>query len=246
MSPAAQAATQRSFSCTGHDGPIRTTRTVTGQLTVANVPIQVQVFDNTGVLVTTKNRAQALGSSWLHTGYTQWDITGAGTNGDLYSLHIPPVLPGGGGFFDADLEIAFAVGGEWQIPMFDCTVTGGPAWLASGGGPRSFSCAGNSGDIYTGRVVTGRLTTGNVPVDVTVTATYTGAALSHRAGRGTSMGASWLHAGYTDWDVTRNAAPGETYHLHLPPVLPRVGGFFDADLEESIGLQTLMFDCTVA
>ena len=43
----------------------------------------------------------------------------------------------GGGFFDADLEILFEGGalGNWQIPAFDCAVTGGPAWLASGGGP---------------------------------------------------------------------------------------------------------------
>ena len=34
------------------------------------------------------------------------------------------VLPGNGGFFDADLDIEFAGGanGAWQIPMFDCTV----------------------------------------------------------------------------------------------------------------------------
>ncbi len=45
-------------------------------------------------------------------------------NGDLYHLNIPPVLPPAGGFFDADLDIAFAggVNGGWQIPMFDCAV----------------------------------------------------------------------------------------------------------------------------
>lgn len=38
---------------------------------------------------------------------------------------MPPVLPAVGGFLDADLEIDFAGGtqGNWQIPMFDYTVT---------------------------------------------------------------------------------------------------------------------------
>jgi hypothetical protein len=46
-------------------------------------------------------------------------------------LHISPVLPGNGGCFDAELEIAFDGGanGSLQISMFDCTVSGGPALL---------------------------------------------------------------------------------------------------------------------
>lgn len=36
---------------------------------------------------------------------------------------IPPVLPGQGGYFDADLQILYNGGlnGNIQIPMFDCT-----------------------------------------------------------------------------------------------------------------------------
>jgi hypothetical protein len=59
-----------------------------------------------------------------HTGYTAWEASGPNPNGDVLTLHAPPVLPPAGGFFDADLQIAFAGGadGEWQIPMLDCTV----------------------------------------------------------------------------------------------------------------------------
>jgi len=62
--------------------------------------------------------------SRLHPGHTGWDVAGTGTARDLRHLHLPPVLPGAGGYFDADLEIMFngGVDGEWQIPMADCTV----------------------------------------------------------------------------------------------------------------------------
>ena len=56
--------------------------------------------------------------------FARCDVTGANPNGDLFNLHVSPVLPRVGGFFDADLEVSFAGGtaGGVQVPMFDCTV----------------------------------------------------------------------------------------------------------------------------
>jgi len=122
----AATASPRAFSCTGGLLEAFTIRTVAGLLTPRNVPYQVTVTQTaTGVIDSTRTRRAALvGPSWLHAGYTEWDVTGPNANGDLFHLNIPPVLPGNGGFFDADLDIEFAGGanGAWQIPMFDCTV----------------------------------------------------------------------------------------------------------------------------
>jgi hypothetical protein len=250
---AADAATApRSFSCTGTSGDL-VPRTVTGQLTSANVPTQVSVRTGTGAVESTRARKAALvGSSRLHTGFTQWDITGANPDGNLYYLHTPPVLPGNGGFFDADLEVELAGGanGGLQISMFDCTVTGGPAGLSTPAGPRTFTCSGSLGEAFTRRTVTGQLTRQNQPLQVSVL-NAGGAPESTRARRATSMGTSTLHTGYVQWDVTGANPDQNLYYLSTPPVLPAVGGYFDADLEITFGnggggWQIPMFDCTVA
>jgi hypothetical protein len=256
---AATTATLRSFSCTGGLGLAYTIRTVTGQLTAANVPTAIAVTAPGGVVDSSHPKRATLvgatGSSWLHSGYNNWDITGPNPSGDLFNLHLPPVLPGGGGFFDADLEISFAGGanGGWQIPLFDCKVTGGPLGLASGGGPRTFSCAGGL-DVYANYTITGQLTSGNIPLAVKVTQVLGATLLSSHPRRATLTGptsSSWLHAGYNDWDITGPNPNGDLFHLHVSPVLPRAGGFFDADLEIQFAggangnAQVPMFDCTV-
>ena len=130
LAPQADAATlpvnPRTFSCTGSLGEALTERTVTGKLTSRNVPYEVSVVPtSTGIVESLRTRrATSNGASWLHAGYVDWNVTGPNPDGNLYHLHLPPVLPGAGGFHDADLEILFAggVNGSWQIPMFDCTV----------------------------------------------------------------------------------------------------------------------------
>lgn len=253
-SPASAATGDRTFVCHGNLGRPYTFRTVTGSLSNAGRPYAVRVInDSTGAVDSDRiGWAGGKAASWLHPGYVQWNITGPNPARNVYWLHIPPVLPGGGGFFDADLEILFEGGalGNWQIPAFDCAVTGGPAWLASGGGPRTFTCHGTAGDLLTAMTVTGSLTLASRPVDVTVTQDATGAILSHRVRQAVFVGPSATHPGYTEWDITGQADPGTTYHLSTAPVLPRVGGFFDADLDVSYGaaggLQIPMIDCTVA
>jgi len=253
--PASAATNPRAFSCTGGLGEPFTFRTVAGLVTNTNVPFQVTVTQTaSGVVDSTRLRKGVLvGPSWLHAGYTDWNVTGWNAGGDLYHLHIPPVLPGNGGFFDADLEILFAGGtaGGWQIPMFDCSVTGGPAWMSTPVGPRSFTCTGGLGEAFTFRTVAGQLTWRNVPFGVTVTQTYAGLVDSTRLRRAALLGPSWLHAGYLEWDVTGRNPSGDLFHLNTPPVLPKAGGFFDADLEVLFaggtagGWQIPMFDCLV-
>lgn len=117
----------RAFSCTGSLGEAFTTRTVAGLLTASGRPYEVTVTQtSTGVVESTRHRlAGNRGPSPLHAGYTEWNVTGPNPDGNVYWLSIPPVLPGAGGYFDADLDIEFAGGanGGWQIPMFDCTVS---------------------------------------------------------------------------------------------------------------------------
>lgn len=254
-SPASAATGDRTFVCHGNLGRADTFRTVSGSLSYSGHPYAVTVVaDSTGAVVSNRlSWASGATPSWLHTGYTQWNITGGNPAGDMYYLHIPPVLPGNGGFFDADLEILFSGGalGSWQIPAFDCTVVGGPAALSSGGGARVFTCHGTAGDYYTAMTVTGSLTLSNRPVGAIVTQDATGIELSHRVRRAGIVGPSVTHPGYTEWDITGLADPGTTYHLSTPPVLPRVGGFFDAELDITYpagggGLQLPMFDCTVS
>jgi hypothetical protein len=254
LSPAQAATAARSFSCSGNAGDAFTARTVTGLLTNDGVPQQVVVKDGAGTVGSSRTRkATRIGASGLHSGYTEWDVTGAGAAGDLYHLNSPGVLPGNGGFFDADLEILYAggVSGSLQIQMFDCTVTGGPAGLSTPAGTRTFTCSGTAGDLTAWRSVTGQLTRQNQPLQVSV-ANKAGTVESTRARRATQLGASVLHAGYTEWDITGTNPNGDAYRLNAPPVLPAVGGFFDADLEilyaggANGSLQTPMFDCRVA
>ena len=249
----AQAADARAFSCSGNAGEAFTAHTVTGLLTGAHVPYQV-VVKGSGGAVESSRRAKgvSLGASPLHTGFTQWDVSGPNPDGNLQYLHLPPVLPGAGGFFDALLEIEYAGGanGSLQIPMTDCTVTGGPPALSTPPGPRSFTCTGSLGEVFTIRTVAGQLTRQNQPLAVAVT-NSAGTAESTRARKATSMGASPLHTGYTQWDVTGPNPDGNLYYLHLPPVLPAVGGYADADLEITFGngggsWQIPMTDCTIA
>ena len=254
--PAQAAAPPRAFSCSGGLGEATTVRLVSGLLTSAGIPYQVIVaLPGPGAIVSSRTgKAALVGPSWLHSGYTEWDVTGHAQNGDLYHLNLPPVLPGAGGFVDADLDIEFAGGaiGSWQIPMFDCTVTGGPARLSTPNGPRTFTCTGGLGEAFTVRTVTGQLTRLNRPLQVSVAQTETGVVESTRAKQAALIGPSWLHAGYTEWDVTGHNPNGDLFHLNVPPVLPPVGGYFDADLDiEFAGgtngsWQIPMFDCTVA
>jgi len=251
--PTAQAATARSFSCTGSTD-IYTNRTVTALVTSTGQPYHVTVIDNrsAATLSTRTRRAVKVGASTLHAGYVEWNVTGPNQAGDLFHLSIPPVLPGAGGFFDADLEQFYAGGanGSAQIPMFDCTVTGGSTIKV---GARTFTCSGGNPADFTDRVVTGTLSSGNVPTKVRVTDSAA-TPYSTNSGVAAKVGASWLHTGYVDWNVTGAdaVAAGDEYHLHLPPTLPAKGGYFDADLEvllqggASGSLQNPMFDCTVA
>ncbi|MFZ0160555.1 MAG: hypothetical protein WAL50_16125 [Kineosporiaceae bacterium] len=249
--PAADAATARSFTCSGTAGDRYTARTVTGLLTDANVPYQVVVTQTatTTVLSSRARRAALAGPSSLHAGFTEWDVTGANANGEILHLSVPPVLPGNGGFFDADLEESQVSG--LQLPMFDCTVTGGPARLSTPSGTRTFSCTGSLGETFTRRTVVGNLNRLNVPSAVTVTDSA-GVVGSSRARAATLIGPSQLHSGYSEWDVTGRNANGDLYHLNIPPVLPAAGGFFDADLDIQFAggangaWQIPIFDCTVA
>jgi hypothetical protein len=250
--PAAAAArTTRSFSCSGNLGA-DATASVSGSLTLANVPFNVTVQQPIGTVAATHTgAATAIGPSWLHAGYTEWDVTDpANPNGDLHYLNLPPVLPGAGGYFDADLEIQFA-GGAWgglQIPMFDCTITGGPARLAMPG-PRTFACSGSMGDRFSLYTVAGWLSARNVPSRVTTTQVATGTAV-YRSRTAASLGASVLHPGWVQWDITARNVNGDLFYLNVPGVLPAAGDYFDAYLEVSLaggangGLQIPMFDCT--
>jgi hypothetical protein len=249
------AVAQRGFTITGSLGEAFTTRTVTGQLTTAGVPNHVVVTETgTGRVLSNRiGKATLVGASLLHSGYVQWDIT-ARAHGDLYALHLPPVLPGGGGFFDADLQIDFAggVNGSWQIPMFDGTITGGPGYLAHLAGIRTLSISGSLGEPFTAYTITATVSRNTIPTHVVVTATSTATVVSTRTTTATLIGASWLHTGFLQWDVTGGrVANGDLYYLHLPAVLPAAGGFFDADLEVAFaggangGLQIPMFDGTV-
>lgn len=250
--PAAAGLT-RTFTCSGTAGDVFTAYTVTGQLNLLAVPMNVRVArTGSGVVESSRTgHAALLGASTLHAGFVAWDVTGPNPDDNTYTVHMPRVLPGGGGFFDADLEVAFAGGanGELQIPMFDCTVSGGPQ-LLSIPGPRSFSCTGDLGEPFTFRTVAGGLSFLNVPRNVRVTQPGSGIVDSSHSGPASSLGPSWLHAGYTAWDITGPNPNGDVFVLHAPPVLPPAGGYFDADLEIQFAggadgeWQIPMFDCT--
>ena len=244
----------RSFSCTGGSGEAFTVHTVTGSINRANRPTGVTVTQTaSGTVESVRPGGSALvGASVLHPGYTEWNVTGPNPNKDTFHLNIPEVLPGAGGFFDADLDIEFAggVNGALQIPMFDCTVTGGPAWMSTPDAARTFTCTGGLGEAFTIRTVTGSLTPANHPLAVSVIQTGSGLVDSYRP-RAKLVGVSVLHAGYTEWNVTGPNPNKDTFHLNIPPVLPGAGGLFDADLDiEFAGgvngaWQIPMFDCSV-
>jgi hypothetical protein len=244
------AATSRAFTCSGSAGEAFTEYTVAGDLNAGGMPLNVEVTRvSTGVVESRARRATLLGSSVLHAGYVAWDITGRNPDGNTYTLHAPAILPASGGFFDADLDVEFAGGslGGLQISMFDCTVTGGPPWIAPAA--TSFTCTGGLGEAFTYRTVAGRLELGNLPRGVRVTQTGTGLVVSKRRDEPASLGPSWLHAGYAEWDITGRNPDGDVYILHAPPVLPPAGGYFDADLEilfaggDEGEWQISMFDC---
>jgi hypothetical protein len=245
----------RTFSCTGSLGEAFTARTVTGSLSAADVPSNVVVTQTASGVVesTLTGKATSLGASWLHAGYTQWDVTGANPDGNLYVLNLPPVLPGRGGLFDADLDIEFAGGanGGWQIPMFDCTVSGGPAELANADVSRAFACSGSLGEAFTLRSVTGTITSSQALRRVTVSEPGTGVVDSYRA-TPRKLGVSPLHPGFVQYAITGANPNGDLFFLHLPPTLPGKGGFFDAELQIDFaggangGWQIPMFDCAVS
>lgn len=243
---AADRANPRSFTCSGNAGDVYTAYTVAGQITALGVLTQIKVTDFSGAVVSQRYRGVKLGASPWHAGFTEWNITGPNPDGYVYHLSIPPAPPGGGGFMDADLFIDLAGAGNVQLPMFDCSVTGGGAYLSTPPA-RPFSCEG-AVDVLTHYTITGTITNLNAPKAVRVTNVYSGLA-SYRSWKGALVGPSWLHAGYTDWNVTGPGMGGDIYHLNIPPVLPPVGGYFDADLDIELavggGVQVPIFDCHV-
>ncbi len=245
--PAAQVTNPRSFTCSGNAGDPYAGYTVTGSITAAGTLTQVNVADYSGAVVSHRNWGAKIGASPWHAGYTEWNITGVNPSGYTYHLSVPPALPGGGGFMDADLFIDLAGGGNVQLPMFDCPVTGGASYLSTPPA-RSFRCEGMV-DAMTHYVVTGTITHLNAPTNTTVTNAYTGAVASYRSWKGALVGPSWLHAGYTEWNITGPGLMGDTYHLNIPPVLPPVGGYFDADLDLGFAgggsVQVPIVDCHV-
>lgn len=248
---AASAATvwsPRAFTCSGTLADLGS-YTVTGLFAAG--PYNLTVSHGTATVSSHPGAAGPLGGSVVHSGYLAWDITGPGTGGDLYYLHIPPVLPGQGGYFDADLEILYNGGqaGSNVVSMFDCTVTGGSPALSTPPGPRGFTCSGRDAEVA--RTVTGSLTRLNVPYDITVTQTGTGTVVSQRPGRAHLIGPSPLHSGYSEWNITGAGTGGDVYRLNTPPVLPAHGGYFDADLQILFNhgvngnVQIPTFDCAV-
>lgn len=180
----AAATTTRSFSCSGNAGDLFTAFTVTGKFNDRSRPYAVTVTSvRTGTAVSTlSGRARPVGASTVHPGYVTWDITGASAAGDLYQLNVSPVLPGGGGSFNADLEVLYAggVNGSIVATMVNCTVTG-PAMPLSR--TRTFSCAGTPAEPTTKRTVTGVLDRRHRPSSVVVSDS-TGAVVSRLAGDG--------------------------------------------------------------
>lgn len=247
----ASAASTRTFACSGAVDRY-VAYTVTGSITEKNQPYAVSVLWQTtgGTVATVAGRAPSLGASIVHAGYVAWDLTGAQSAGDLYQLSTPPVLPGGGGYFDADLEVLYAGGanGSNVLSMTNCTVLGARVEVAK---VRTFSCTGTPAEAATTRTVTGSLTRSNQPYQVKVT-DPAGVALSTRARNAALVGASWIQPGFTQWNVTGPNAGTDLYYLHVPPVLPGKGGYFDGVLEIEYdggaagNWQVVLTDCTVA
>ncbi len=249
----AWAGTARTLFCTGNAGPAYTQRTVTATITAAHKVRGIVVRDQTGAVASRRTTAGAsLGASDIHSGYVAWDVTGTNPEADLYQLHLPPVLPGRGGFTDADLVIQWAGGanGSLQIPMFDCRISGGTWAQAHPAGLRHFVCTTTPGELGTNYRVKGTLGSASRPRN-TVVSNDLGAKV-HRATRAGRLGASVLHTGYTTWNLTAANPDHNRYRLHVAPILPPRGGYFDADLEVLLNggadgsLQLLAFDCSVS
>lgn len=248
--PASAATSTRGFSCTGA-ADVYVAYTVTGKLTAKNQPYATSVVSITtgGTVATVAGRTPSLGASVVHPGYVAWDLTGAQSAGDLYQLSIPAVLPGGGGFFDADLEILYSGGdfGSNVLSMTNCTVTGSKVEVSK---VRTFSCSGTPAEPWTKRTVTGSLNRANQPSQVAVT-DAAGAPLSTRARNARLVGASWYQAGFQQWNITGVGAGTDLYYLHVPAVLPDKGGYFDGLLEIQFdggnlgNWQVVLTDCTV-
>ncbi len=160
-------------------------------------------------------------------------------------MHLPAVLSGRGGFTDADLVIQWAGGanGSLQIPMFDCRISGG-TWARHTPGTTT------PGELGTNYRVKGTLGSASRPRN-TVVSNDLGAKV-HRATRAGQLGASVLHTGYTTWNLPAANPDHNQYRLHVAPVLPPRGGYFDPDLEVLLNggadgsLQLLAFDCSVS
>ena len=204
----ASAASPRTFSCSGAVDRY-VAYTVTGSLTAKSQPYAVSVvWQTTGATVAgVAGRAPSLGASLVHAGYVTWNLTGPQSAGDLYQLSTPPVLPGGGGFFDADLEVLYAGGanGSNVLTMTNCTVAGARVEVAK---VRTFSCTGIPAEAATTRTVTGSLNRNIHPNQVKVT-DAAGLALSTRTRSASLVGASWLQAGFQQW-TSRGPTPGRT------------------------------------
>ncbi len=260
---AAQATSLRTLTCSAAlpGLPQPAAVSATARIDAANVPSQVVVQETVGGVVTVSSTLAAaavnLGASTLHwpgTGFVDWDVTGEPALSNLQSitLALPVVLPGGGGFVDADVAINdVSLGYPMPIsqqPLFDCAVTGGPRSLSAPSGTRSFTCSGDLGLARTKTTVTGTLNSRNQPTSAVVTDS-TATVISNRTRTARSLGASALHPGYVAWNITGpNLA--DTFEIDLPPVLPPAGGSFDADVVITFaaggGWQIPMFDCTVA
>lgn len=246
--PANAATGHRSFTCTGTPAEPSTTRTVTGVIGRSGLMRHVTVLDAAGSVLSTRQHPRRVGISRWHVGYVDRDITGAKVP-DRYVLSVPPKLPGGGGYFDATLVIEFAAGGNWQISMFDCQVSGGPTQVGNG---RTFACTVVPGEPGTNYAISGRLNRHHQPTRVRVVEKALGVDLT-RPGTaaliGTVAGSPW-HSGYTDWDITQANPEGNSYTLTIPPVIAGTGGYFDAEFIVDFGaggsLQTSAFDCSVS
>ena len=115
----------RHFVCTTTPGELGTNYRVKGTLGSASRPRNTVVSNDLGAKVHRATRAGQLGASVLHTGYTTWNLPAANPDHNQYRLHVAPVLPPRGGYFDPDLEVLLngGVDGSLQLLAFDCSVS---------------------------------------------------------------------------------------------------------------------------
>jgi hypothetical protein len=115
-----------SFSCdVNAGGPAYSYLTATGQLTAGGVPTNVAVFPtytptNVGSYRKTGQVVPNYPTTPSFPRYQAWNVTGhannVGTDGDLYYLVLPRVLPGRGGVVPGEVHVEFSGGanGGWQ------------------------------------------------------------------------------------------------------------------------------------